>query len=55
LLNVGELVTNRAIAAARQAGVLDILLSSIYDETPDIGYYEMRVPQNGRAALTASR
>ncbi len=55
LLNVGELVTNRAIAAARQAGVLDILLSSIYDETPDIGYYEMRAPQNGRAALSSSR
>jgi uncharacterized protein YrrD len=55
LLNLGELVTNRAIAAARQAGVLDILLSSIYDETPDIGYQEMRAPQNGRAALTASR
>jgi uncharacterized protein YrrD len=55
LLNVGELVTNRAIAAARQAGVLDILLGSIYDETPDIGYYEMRAPQNGRAALSNSR
>jgi uncharacterized protein YrrD len=55
LLNVGELVTHRAIAAARQAGVLDILLSSIYDETPDIGSYEMRAPQNGRAALSTSR
>jgi uncharacterized protein YrrD len=55
LLNVGELVTNRAIAAARQSGVLDILLGSIYDETPDMGYYEMRAPKNGRAALTSSR
>jgi uncharacterized protein YrrD len=55
LLNVGELVTHRAIAAARQAGVLDILLGSIYDEAPDIGYYEMRAPQNGRAALSSGR
>jgi uncharacterized protein YrrD len=54
LLNVGELVTHQSIAAARQANVLDILLSSIHDEAPEIGYYEMRAPQNGRTALPSS-
>lgn len=42
VLNIGELVTHRAIKDARQAGVLDILLDSIHHETPDISYYEMQ-------------
>jgi uncharacterized protein YrrD len=55
LLNVGELVTHQSIATARQMGVLDILLSSIHDQAPEIGYYEMRAPQNGRTALPSNR
>lgn len=51
ILNVGELVTHRAIAEARQADVLDILLGSIHDAPPQIPSYEIKAPQSGRASL----
>lgn len=51
LLNLGELVTHRAIAEARVAGVLDILLGSIYDADPQLASSTLKAPQNGRAAL----
>lgn len=51
ILNVGELVTHRAIAEARQSDVLDILLGSIHDATPQIPNYETKAPHNGRASL----
>jgi hypothetical protein len=34
ILNVGELITHKAVNDARQAGVLEILLDSVYTETP---------------------
>lgn len=51
ILNVGELVTHQAIESARRAGVLDILLGSIYQETPHLSTAELRAPDTGRAAL----
>ncbi len=52
LLNIGELVTHQAIFEARQAGVLDILLGSIYDEVPHLTPNDMKAPTNGHAALS---
>jgi uncharacterized protein YrrD len=51
ILNVGELITHHAIDTARQAGVLDILLSSVYDKDPDIAIDELRAPERGQASL----
>lgn len=51
ILNVGELITHKAITDARQAGVLDILLSSVYDKEPEITPDEMRAPEPGRDSL----
>jgi hypothetical protein len=36
ILNVGELITHQAIASARQAQVLDLLLNSVYTEKPQL-------------------
>jgi uncharacterized protein YrrD len=51
ILNTGELITHQAINTARQAGVLDILLSSVYDKDPDIAMDELRAPERGQASL----
>ncbi|HEX6290340.1 MAG TPA: PRC-barrel domain-containing protein [Herpetosiphonaceae bacterium] len=51
ILNVGELITHQAIDTARQAGVLDILLSSVYDKDPDISTDELRASERGSASL----
>ncbi len=51
ILNVSELITHQAVEMARQEGVLDILLSSVYTETPNISLEEMRAPEYGKAAL----
>lgn len=51
ILNVGELITHQAIDTARQAGVLDILLSSVYDKDPEIAMDELRAPEPGAASL----
>ncbi|HEY0602381.1 MAG TPA: PRC-barrel domain-containing protein [Herpetosiphonaceae bacterium] len=51
ILNVGELITHQAIDMARQAGVLDILLSSVYDKDPEIAMDELRAPEPGEASL----
>jgi uncharacterized protein YrrD len=51
ILNVGELITHQAIAVAREAGVLDVLLSSVYTETPQLSTQELRAPEPGKAAL----
>jgi uncharacterized protein YrrD len=50
ILNVGELITHEAIALARQSQVLDILLSSVYSESPKLSLDDLRAPQAGRAA-----
>ncbi|MDP9314227.1 MAG: PRC-barrel domain-containing protein [Chloroflexota bacterium] len=51
ILNVGELITHQAIARAEQAGVLDILLGSVYDKDPEISREELRAPESGDASL----
>ena len=51
ILNVGELITHQAIADARQAEVLDLLLNSVYSEKPQLSLDNLRAPQAGTAAL----
>jgi uncharacterized protein YrrD len=51
ILNVGELITDQAIDDAREAGVLTILLDSVYTETPQLSLDELRAPEPGKAAL----
>jgi uncharacterized protein YrrD len=53
ILNVGEIITHQAIQQATAAGVLDILLSSVYDKEPEITSSEMRAPERGAASLEA--
>jgi uncharacterized protein YrrD len=45
ILNVGDLITHQAVATARQAGVLDSLLDSVYTETPHLTLEELRAPE----------
>jgi uncharacterized protein YrrD len=54
ILNAGELITHKAIEAARLAGVLDVLLSSVYTKTPEFSEATLRAPEPGRAALPIS-
>lgn len=51
ILNVGELITHRAIDEAREAGVLDVLLNSVYTQPPQFTKEEMRAPGIGDASL----
>jgi len=51
LLNVGEIITHRAVDEARRTGVLDLLLSSVSMETPSISPDEVRPHVTGSAAL----
>lgn len=51
ILNIGELITNEAVERSRQEGVLDILLSSVYDKTPEFSTEDLRAPEPGAASL----
>lgn len=51
ILNVGELITHQAIGSAQQGGVLDILLSSVYDKKPELSTQELRAFEPGSASL----
>jgi len=51
ILNVGELITHRAIRQATESGVLNILLSSVYTKQPEISLQELRASEQGTAAL----
>jgi uncharacterized protein YrrD len=51
ILNVGELITHKAVESARVAGILDVLLDSVYTETPHLSLAELRAPGDGTAAL----
>jgi uncharacterized protein YrrD len=51
ILNVGELITHQAIDVARQADVLEVLLDSVYTETPKLSLDDLRAPEPGKAAL----
>jgi uncharacterized protein YrrD len=53
ILNVGELITHQAIADSRQADVLEVLLDSVYTETPQLSLNELRAPEPGKAALNS--
>lgn len=55
ILNVGELITHQAVTTARQAGVLDMLLSSVYDKDPELSQDELRAPEPGEASLEQQR
>jgi uncharacterized protein YrrD len=52
ILNVGELITHQAIAVSRDADVLEVLLDSVYTETPTLSLNELRAPESGKAALS---
>jgi uncharacterized protein YrrD len=45
ILNIGDPITHQSIATARQAGVLDILLDSVYTETPHLSLDDLRAPE----------
>ncbi|MBW4562729.1 MAG: PRC-barrel domain-containing protein [Mojavia pulchra JT2-VF2] len=51
ILNVGELITHRAVRQAEESGVLNILLSSVYTKEPEISDKELRASEHGMAAL----
>lgn len=44
ILNIGELITHEAIERARQANLLDILLSSVYMKQPELPQETLRAP-----------
>jgi uncharacterized protein YrrD len=51
ILNTGELITNRAVNLAEEAGVLDVLLGSVSREEPEFSKEERRAPSPGEAGL----
>ena len=51
ILNTGDIITNKAVEMARQNDVLDVVLNSVYDATPDITPEMMRATEPGVAAL----
>ncbi len=51
ILNVGELITYEAVRRARQAGVLEVLLTSVYEKDPELSQEEQRAPEPGEASL----
>lgn len=51
ILNVGELITHHAVERSRAAGVLDILLTSVYHKDPELAQEELRAPEPGEASL----
>ncbi len=51
ILNTGDIITNRAIALARENDMLDVLFDSVYDATPEITPEMMRATRSGVAAL----
>ena len=53
ILNTGDLITNAAVAQARAAGVLEILLDSVYTTEPEITPEMLRVQEPGAAALNS--
>jgi uncharacterized protein YrrD len=55
ILDTGELITNEAIERARQAGVLDILTSSVYMKEPEIPEGALHANQVGEASLENDR
>ena|GEM_PF-3598238 len=52
ILNEGELISHKEIDNARPAGILDLLLDSVYTETPHLSLDELRAPGTGNSALS---
>lgn len=50
ILDVGDLITHQAIADSRQAEVLDILLDSVYTETPTLSLDELRASKDEKVS-----
>ncbi|MBD3560313.1 hypothetical protein H6S82_15840, partial [Planktothrix sp. FACHB-1355] len=55
ILNVGELITHRAIQQAERGRVLNILLNSVYMKQPNISETELRASEHGMASLNGDR
>ncbi|HYF63702.1 MAG TPA: hypothetical protein VD886_12860, partial [Herpetosiphonaceae bacterium] len=55
ILNTGEIITHKAVEMARQADVLGVLLSSVFDHEPPLAPEASRAPDPGRAALDADQ
>jgi uncharacterized protein YrrD len=51
ILNIGEIITHRAVEQARASDVLRILLGSVSTETPVIDPLSVRPDEHGQAAL----
>jgi uncharacterized protein YrrD len=51
ILNTGDLITHQAVDQSRQAGVLEILLDSVYTADPEITPEMLRAKEPGEAAL----
>jgi uncharacterized protein YrrD len=51
ILDVGELITHQAIDSARQADVLDVLLNSVYTDTPKLSTQNLSAHRVGQASL----
>jgi uncharacterized protein YrrD len=51
ILNVGELITHKAIEQARLADLLDVLLDSVYTDKPKLSLDELRAPEPGKSSL----
>jgi uncharacterized protein YrrD len=51
ILNTGDIITNRAVQAARAADVLDILVDSVYAEKPKLSLEDLKAPRSGDASL----
>ena len=51
ILNTGDIITHKAVNTARETGVLDVLLDSVYSADPEITPEMMRLEGKGEAAL----
>ncbi|WP_288405338.1 PRC-barrel domain-containing protein [uncultured Deinococcus sp.] len=51
ILNIGEVVTHKAVQAARDARMLDVLVDSVEKDSPDINPLTSRPHTTGEAAL----
>ncbi len=50
ILDVGELITHKAIERARAIGILPLLLDSVYTETPELSLDDLRATGTGRSS-----
>ena len=53
ILNIGEIITHKAVEQARSSDVLGILLGSVSTETPSIDPMAVRPDEHGQAALSS--